>query len=95
MTPSPQVRQGGEARRYSAADGLGAVRLAVEAAADARALRRVLRAIFERTPEPTLGDTASVALLIDAVRAANAEFRLTDHEPRGRLATQRRGKRVS
>lgn len=64
---------------------IGAIRLAVEASAEGKALRKVLTAILERAPETPAGDTASVALLIDAVRAANGEFLLTDHHPKGRL----------
>lgn len=77
--------------RYSALEGIGAIHLAVEAAADDRTRVKVLREILKRVPEPSKADSAPVGLLIDAIRASKTELRVTDYEPRGRIARQRRG----
>lgn len=58
---------------YSPLEGIGAVRLAVEAGADDRARVRVLREILKRLPEPEKGDTGSVKLLLEAVRSVRQE----------------------
>lgn len=69
-----------------ATDAVGAIRLAMEAGADGRARLRVIRAILDLMPASEPGDTASVRLFLDAVRASKCELRVTDHEPHGRLS---------
>jgi hypothetical protein len=80
---------------FSALEALGAIGLAVEAGATDRARVQVLREILKRAPEPVRGDTRSVQLLIEAVRASNAGFHVTDDEPHGRVVRNRAGVRAA
>ena len=71
---------------YSEKDALGAIRLAMEAGADPGVRSKVIGEILRRAPLTDPANVSSVNLLIRAVQAAKAEFRVTDHEPKGRLA---------
>lgn len=66
---------------YTATEGIGALKLAMEAGADDRARMIVTRAILEQLPDPEPGDTGSVRLLLDAIRGSKVELRVTDHKP--------------
>jgi hypothetical protein len=69
------------AQRYAPHEALAAVRLAREAGARPEVLERVMVEILSRAPDPEPGETASVDLLIDAVRAA----RPVGRDARGRF----------
>ena len=80
---SAAVQHPDEQRRYSALEGIGAIRLAIEAGGvDEHVCVSVLREILKRLPEPSNADVAPVNLLVEALQAAGGELRMTDHEPR-------------
>lgn len=71
---------------YSEQDAIGAIRLAMEAGADPGVRAKVVDEILKRSPLTDPANVSAVNLLIRAVQAAKAEFRVTDREPKGRLA---------
>lgn len=88
-SPGQTVPPASKSAEYTAQEAIDAIRLAVAAGADRGKRTKVIDAILSRAPEADVTSTRSVGLLIEAMRASGAEFRVTDHEPRGRLAAKR------
>lgn len=61
---------------YTAIEGIGALKLAMEAGADDRARVIVTRAILAEMSDPEPGDTMSVHLLLKAIRGSKVELRV-------------------
>lgn len=64
---------------------VGACRLALEASATPHTLRKVLTELLGRAEPTGAGETESVHVLIDAIRAVDGRFEVTDLHPRGKV----------
>lgn len=63
--------------QYTAQDAVLAIQIALEGASSDRAARRVIAEIVRRVPVDGEGNTASVWLLLDAIKAADARLEVT------------------